>query len=124
MGWKRVCGSADLTENALKTFNVDGISILLVNYGDGMRAIPPICPHMEEPLVDSAFVSRCVLTCTKHLWAWNLRTLEMLDDRQKPLKTYEVKEENGAVFVLIDQELLYDFEEEAADEFDDFFTRS
>ena len=50
MAWKRICGANEVPENTAKKFDVDGIPILLVNYGEGYRAIPPICPHMEEPL--------------------------------------------------------------------------
>jgi toluene monooxygenase system ferredoxin subunit len=120
MTWKRICDAAEVEKNTVKGFNVDGLRILLVNYGDGFRAIPPICPHMEEPLEQSGVVVRCLLTCTKHLWAWDLRTLEMQGETEKPLKTYEIKQENGAILANIDGELTYDFEtEDEAD--DDFF---
>jgi toluene monooxygenase system ferredoxin subunit len=120
MAWKRICDAKELAENSVKKFDVDGVPIVLVNYGAGFRAIPPICPHMEEPLEESAVVARCVLTCTKHLWAWNLQTLEMQGETEKPLKTYEVKQENGAILADIDGELAYDFESED-DGDDDFF---
>jgi toluene monooxygenase system ferredoxin subunit len=120
MTWKRICGANDVAENSVKKFDVDGIAILLVNYGAGYRAIPPICPHMEEPLEESGVVARCILTCTKHLWAWNLGTLEMQGETEKPLKTYEVKQEDGAVLVKVEEELLYEFDAEDTDD-DDFF---
>jgi toluene monooxygenase system ferredoxin subunit len=119
MTWKRICEANDVDADSIKKFDVDGIPILLVNYGGGYRAIPPICPHMEEPLAESGVVARCVLTCTKHLWAWNLETLEMQGETEKPLKTYEVKVENGAVLANIEEELTYEFEDEDGD--DDFF---
>ncbi len=97
MTWKRICEAAEVPENSVKKFDVDGIALVVVNYGAGFRAIPPICPHMEEPLAESGVVARCILTCTKHLWAWNLRTLEMQGETERPLKTYEVKQENGAI---------------------------
>lgn len=120
MSWKRICKSGDVAENSVKKFDVDGLSIVLVNYGSGYRAIPPMCPHMEEPLEQSGVVIRCVLTCTKHLWAWNLQTLEMQGETEKSLKTYDVKEEGGDIFADIDGELLYDFDE-GDDMDDDFF---
>ena len=39
----------------------------------GFRAIPPLCPHMEEPLEESGIIANCALTCTKHLWSWDLQ---------------------------------------------------
>ena len=109
MSWKRVCSVSDVPAESIKRFDVRGTPIVIVNYGAGFRALPPICPHMEEPLEDSGIVADCVLTCTKHLWAWNLQTLDMLGETERPLKTYEVKEENGEILVMIDRQLVYDF---------------
>lgn len=119
MTWKRICDAAGVAENSVQQFDVDGIPIVLVNYGVGFRAIPPICPHMEEPLAESGVVARCILTCTKHLWAWDLRTLEMQGETQKPLKTYEIKQENGSILANIEDELTYEFDTE--DDLDDDF---
>jgi toluene monooxygenase system ferredoxin subunit len=121
MAWKRICDAADVAENTVKQFYVDGFPIVLVNYGEGFRAIPPICPHMEEPLAESGVVAQCILTCTKHLWAWDLRTLEMQGETEKPLKTYETKQENGAVLAKIESELAYEFDSEDDADEDDFF---
>ena len=123
MTWKRVCRTSEVTENSVKKFDVDGIAILIVNYGEGFRAIPPICPHMEEPLEESGIVARCVLTCTKHLWAWNLQSLDMQGETERPLKTYEIREEEGALFARVEGELTYEFETDD-DLADDFFSKS
>ena len=121
MTWKRICGVGEVAKNSIKKFEVDGIDILVVNYGSGFRAIPPICPHMEEPLEELGVVVQCVLTCTKHLWAWNLETLAMQGETERPLKSYDVKEENGAVLANVDEELTYDFDIAGDDDDDDFF---
>jgi len=120
MAWKRICGADEVPPNTARKFDVEGIHVLLVNYGQGYRAIPPICPHMEEPLEESGVIVNCVLTCTKHLWAWDLKTLEMKGETERPLKTYDVKQEDGAVFANIEEELVYEFED-AEEEDDDFF---
>jgi toluene monooxygenase system ferredoxin subunit len=121
MTWKRICEAGDVAENSVKKFDVGGIPILLVNYGAGYRAIPPVCPHMEEPLDKSAVVASCVLTCTKHLWSWDMATLDMKGETEKPLLTYEVKQENGSIFANIEHELTYEFESEDGEDDDDFF---
>lgn len=122
MAWTDVCGADEVPENTLKQFRVNGIALIIANYSGSFRAIPPICPHMEEPLCDSGVIANCVLTCTKHLWAWNLGTLDMMGETEKPLKTYEVREEAGRLLAVVDEELLYDFEEDDMD--DDFFSNS
>lgn len=123
MTWKKVCGLDEVAVNTAKVFEVDGTNILIVNYGEGFRAIPPVCPHMEEPLDASGIVANCVLTCSKHLWAWDLQTLELRAEAEKPLKVYETKQADGGLYVNVVEELLYDFEseEESDDEF--FFSQ-
>ncbi len=44
----------------------------------------------------------------------DLRTLEMQGETEKPLKTYETKQENGAVLANIEGELTYEFDSEDA----------
>ena len=117
MSWKYLCNVGDVAANTTRLVDADGTRILVVNYGRGFRALPPVCPHMEEPLEESSIVANCVLTCTKHLWAWNLATLDMQGEAEKPLKAYTVKEEDGRLLAFVEEELTYDFDEE--DEMDD-----
>jgi toluene monooxygenase system ferredoxin subunit len=123
MTWRRICNASEVAENSIRKFEIDRIPILVINYGAGFRAIPPVCPHMEEPLEQSGIVARCVLTCSKHLWAWNLQTLDLQGETERPLKIYELKEENGELFARIDGELTYEFDAEDDME-DDFFSKS
>jgi toluene monooxygenase system ferredoxin subunit len=121
MAWTRICRADEVPENSVRKFNVSGIQILVVNYGHGFRVVPPVCPHMEEPLEESGIVARCVLTCSKHLWSWNLETLELQGETERPLKTYRLKQEDGVLLANIEQELVYEFETEVGDQSDDDF---
>lgn len=122
MSWTRICKTTDVAPNSVKKIWIaGGIPVLAVNYGSGFRVVPPVCPHMEEPLEDSGIVASCVLTCTKHLWAWNLLTLEKQGETEKPLKCYEVKIENDEVMAFVEGELLYDFDNDDDMDDDAFF---
>ena len=124
MTWKQICSAADVPENSVKHFTVSGMSLVVANYDGTFRALPPICPHMEEPLQESGVIANCVLTCMKHLWAWDLRTLEMVgSETEKPLQSYETKEENGHVMAFIEKEIVYQFDDEDGGDDDDFFSR-
>ncbi len=122
MTWKYVCAASDVEVSSLKRVSVDGVPLVVANYGGSFRAFPPACPHMEEPLDQSGVIAKCVLTCTKHLWSWDLSTLAMLGETERPLKLYDVKEENGNILAFIEKEIVYVFEGEgdAVDD-DDFF---
>lgn len=124
MSWKRICKVTDVPKDSLKKFWVDGIALVVANYGSGFRAFPPVCPHMEEPLEESGIIADCTLTCTKHLWAWNLRTLDKLGETEKTLGIYETKQEGDNILVFVDKEIVYAFDDEDDMDDDDFFKKS
>ena len=72
--WIKVCTAEDVSENKIKRFSVGDFDIVIANYGDGLRAFPPVCPHMREPLDESGLLNNGVLTCGKHVWQWDLRS--------------------------------------------------
>ena len=121
MTWKRICSTDEVAENALKLFDVDGVPVLIVNYSGEFKAIPPLCPHMEEPLQHSGLCDGKLLTCTKHLWQWDLSSGEPQAETEKTLLTYDLKVEGAEIHVLVEQELEYDFDEDDDDEDDDSF---
>ena len=69
---------------------------------------------MEEPLEESGVIdAQCVLTCTKHLWQWDLNSMTPTGAAEKPIETYACKVEGGHVLADVDVEIVYDFEEDA-----------
>lgn len=123
MAWQFVCDASDVPTNSVKKFFVGGVHLVVANYGGAFRALPPVCPHMEQPLDESGIIANCVLTCTKHLWAWNLASMEMLGETERPLQSYETKQDGSRVMARIDKEIVYDFELEGEDDDDAFFSR-
>ncbi|MDX1422652.1 MAG: Rieske 2Fe-2S domain-containing protein [Kiloniellales bacterium] len=119
--WKKACAVSDVPVNELRQFSIDGIDVVVANHGDGFRAFPPFCPHMQEPLVESGMLDKCVLTCAKHLWQWNLASGERVGISERDMLFYDVKEEDGALLVDLESELVYDWEEEDEMDDDDFF---
>jgi len=121
MSWKYVCNIDQIPENTLKQFEIDGISIVIANYGDGFRAFPPYCPHMEEPLAGTGLIEDGVLTCSKHLWQWNMSSCEKLGMAEKELLIYELKCDDDKILVSMEKELIYQYVEADDDDDDDFF---
>ncbi len=118
MSWKRICSVSDVPKNTVKKFNVGAFSVVVVNYGEGFRVLPPVCPHMEEPLEISGIVANCQMTCSKHLWAWDLKNLSQAGTETcKDLQPYESKVDGDQVVAKLDTEIVYEFEDE--DELDD-----
>lgn len=121
MSWKKICAAAAVPENALEKFEVDGIDIIVANYGGGYRAFPPRCPHMEEPLCDSGVLFDGMLTCTKHLWQWDLGTGQRIGIAERELLFYDVKLDGDDIYAQVDEALVYEDSEEDEDEDDDDF---
>jgi nitrite reductase/ring-hydroxylating ferredoxin subunit len=108
---KRLCSAADVAEGSLKTFEVDGIRVLVARLDGEFLAYPPLCPHMAEPLEISGVCDGGVLTCTKHLWQWDMRSGAEQGMAEKPLLLYRVIREGDDITIEIEQELVYDYDE-------------
>jgi toluene monooxygenase system ferredoxin subunit len=123
MAWKRVCKVSDVPVNGVKKFATGAFPVIVVNYGEGVRVLPPICPHMEEPLEVSGVVANCKMTCTKHLWSWDLRTLQQQGETEKPLQQYESRIVDGVVEAVLENEIVYEFDDADNMDDDDFFSK-
>ena len=120
--WIKVCAAEDVSENKIERFSVGDFDIVIANYGDGLRAFAPVCPHMREPLDESGLLNDGVLTCGKHVWQWDLRACTKASTMtEENLLFYELKEENGHILVDTSEQLSYAWEEEEELDDDDFF---
>jgi toluene monooxygenase system ferredoxin subunit len=117
-GWRRVCAAADVNDGELKRFQAGEIAVVVVGVGDEYRIIPPFCPHMAEPLHESGICRAGTLTCSKHLWQWNLLTGKEQGPAERPLLFYQSEVREGEVWACVDKELVYEFDEEDDDDFE------
>ena len=124
MAWKKICSVSDVPANGVRKFSAGAFPVIVVNYGDGVRVLPPVCPHMEEPLELSGVIANCKLTCTKHLWAWDLRTLEKQGETERPLQEYQSRIVEGIVEAMVENEIAYDFSGGDDMDDDDFFNKA
>lgn len=99
MDWKRVCTTTDLPSGEIKQFETeDGSPVLLLHSDTSFFACQAICPHLDTPLAEGLF-DGSTLTCHQHLWQWDIETGEAKGLAEMPLECYEIKEEDGALFV-------------------------
>ena len=111
MSWRRLCSPDDVAQGTLKKVEIDGIAIVVARVGGAFAAFPPLCPHMAEPLEVSGVCDGGTLTCTKHLWQWDITTGTEEGMAEKPLLLYPVKIEAGEVWIDFEQELVYDYDD-------------
>ena len=121
MAWKRICSVSDVPVNGVRKFATGAFPVIVVNYGEGVRVLPPVCPHMEEPLEASGVIANCKMTCTKHLWSWDLRTLGPQGETEKPLQEYASRIVDGEVQAVVENEIAYEFDDSDDMDDDDFF---
>ena len=117
-GWHRICATADVNDGELKRFQAGEIAVVVVGFGDEFQIIPPFCPHMAEPLHESGICRAGTLTCSKHLWQWNLLTGKEQGPAERPLLFYQSEVRDGEVWACVDKELVYEFDEEDDDDFE------
>jgi len=111
MAWTKACNVADVEENSFRKFEVNGVPLLIANVEGQFFAYPPLCPHMAEPLEISGVCDGKVLTCTKHLWQWEMRTGNPMGMAERELLMYPVSMNGTDVMVDLEKELVYDYDD-------------
>ena len=95
-----VCKTSDIPSDGMKTYDVaGGLKVLIANAGTSYYAYQGICPH-QEVCLGEGFYDGSVLTCHQHLWQWDITTGAAVGLAEAPLESYEVKVEEGEIFVI------------------------
>ena len=75
MPWKKVCSLNDLEKDQIAEFDVQGVLVAVVRGENQPVVIPPMCPHLEEPLCEGICDAMChvvfyghVMSCEKYLY--------------------------------------------------------
>jgi nitrite reductase/ring-hydroxylating ferredoxin subunit len=114
---QEVALAEDLAEDgAFRVVNVDGREIAVVRWQGELYAFRNICPHQGAPLcgdvaprlesskpgtVSSDRSVPPIVQCTRHRWEFDVSTGKALYDPKMRVKTYDVRVEDGRVFVEI-----------------------
>ena len=114
MNWTKVLSRDELAEGQKRTVKVDGRTILLVQHKGELYAVDNSCPHMGASLVDGKISEEGTLICPRHHSEFDLRTGEVKKwapwppgvgrllgavSKEKPLAVYQIKVEEGAIWV-------------------------
>ncbi|HKI76737.1 MAG TPA: non-heme iron oxygenase ferredoxin subunit [Candidatus Bathyarchaeia archaeon] len=93
---------SELPPGMMKGVEYEGRRILIVNLDGKLHAWDGTCTH-EEADLSTGFLIGEEVTCPLHLSRFNLLTGEAVNPpAEKPLRKYDVKVENGEVFVDVD----------------------
>jgi nitrite reductase/ring-hydroxylating ferredoxin subunit len=90
-----------LTPGTMAGVELEGRQVLLSNLGGEVYAVDGLCTH-EEWLLSKGFMIEERVVCQLHLSQFDLRTGEVYNPPAvEPLKRYNVKIEEGSIFVEI-----------------------
>lgn len=93
-----------------------GRFVAIANCGGTFVALDHSCSHAGGPIGDNRLREGCLIECPWHNAVFDARTGEVRrGPARKPLRTYEVKIEDGVIFVALDRRE----DEPAASETDD-----
>jgi sulfite reductase beta subunit-like hemoprotein/nitrite reductase/ring-hydroxylating ferredoxin subunit len=104
-GFLDACRLDEVPPGKVRTVEVDGEPVCLVNTGDRVCAVADICPHAMVSLGGGRFDDGA-LECPGHAALFDIRTGEVLDgppdlDAGERLQTYAVRVEDGMVKVSL-----------------------
>ena len=117
MEWARVLKTEELPEDARRVVDVGGRAILVLRHEGQIYAIVAACPHLRLPL-KGAKISDHTLTCPWHHSAFDLTSGDVKEwspwppalgrmlgtlSREKALKVFPTKVEDGAIWIGIEK---------------------
>src|ERR1700687_1163394 len=95
-----VCPRGRVPPNGMVECEMEGgLKLLVANAGDEYFAYQAMCPHQDVPLCEGLY-DGSVLTCHQHLWQWDIRTGGPLGLAEAPLEYYDVKVEDGSIYIV------------------------
>ncbi len=101
--YKILDNKKDLPEGRVKTVTAGHKGICLTHYDGKFSALDNKCPHQGGPLGEGS-IENGLLRCPWHGWDFDPANGKPPGGYDDGVQTYEVKEENGSVFVALEEE--------------------
>ena len=97
----RAIAASELAPGACMELVLKGRPIALFNVGGSFHALSNNCLHRGGPLGQGMLDGREVM-CPWHAWTWDVTTGENTANPSLRMPRYDVKVEDGQVFVAVD----------------------
>jgi nitrite reductase [NAD(P)H] small subunit len=100
--WIEVCAVEACPPGSVRTVALDGLSIAAFRLADGaFRAIEDRCPHRGARLSRGVLYDGDKVACLDHGWSVRLTDGGVEPPETGCVRVFEVKVEEGVVFVLV-----------------------
>jgi 3-phenylpropionate/trans-cinnamate dioxygenase ferredoxin component len=96
----KVADLSDLGPGTCKAVEAAGKTIALFNVEGTVYALDNTCLHQGGPLGEGMLEGE-VVTCPWHMWEYNVRTGEKVENPELKVATYEVRVEGNEIQVAI-----------------------
>lgn len=90
MTFVKVAKTIDISRGKMKHVEVDGIEILIANVEGKFYAVGDRCPHLNAKVSDGT-LNNTIVTCPRHLSAFDITTGRVISGTRSNLPTYDVK---------------------------------
>lgn len=100
MAFLNVAGLADVPPDSVIEVMVGQQPYAICHTRDGVYALNGICPHRGGPLGQGQ-IHQGNVVCPYHLWEFDCRTGVYDLDSDRRVATYEVKVEDGRIFLQV-----------------------
>lgn len=115
MAQAKIGAATDIPIGKMKSYHVNGQSLLVYHLKDGFYATQSLCPHTYGPLKLGKILDGCKIQCPLHRARFDIKSGKVIDwanfppgiqvlnvvRKQKALKTYPVKVKDGNLFVTV-----------------------
>ena len=86
----KVAKTNDILVGKMKHVEIDGIEILIANVDGKFYAVGDRCPHLNAKISEGT-LNNTIVTCHRHLLAFDLTTGRVISGTRSNLPTYDVK---------------------------------
>jgi toluene monooxygenase system ferredoxin subunit len=98
--WTEAAREAELWEGGMFGVVLEGTEVLLIKLDGAVRAYHNRCPHQRTPL-DQGWIADGTLTCSRHMWEFDVLTGTGVSPRDCALTSYPVRVEDGTIWVSV-----------------------
>jgi nitrite reductase/ring-hydroxylating ferredoxin subunit len=100
--WTKIEGAEALPEGVPTAVKAGSKRIAVVNTGKGFYGMDLACPHMKAPMTNGILMGAgTMVRCPKHNFIFRLKDGKGVNCLGLNMKTYEVREQDGALEVLL-----------------------
>jgi nitrite reductase/ring-hydroxylating ferredoxin subunit len=98
--WHRIADLTQLRDAEPFPAEAEGRAVCLYKIDDQVHAVSDICPHQKNVHLSEGYFEGATIECPMHQSCFDVRTGKVLGPpAQTDIESYEVKIENGAVFI-------------------------